>query len=86
MTRPEGNPETQRPTRRRPDEVVCDAGRRHRRSSPVFDELTRQRTKEIIARYPQSRSALLPLLHLVQSVQGYVSQDGIRVLRRGSWS
>jgi len=42
-----------------------------------FDELTRQRTKEIISRYPQSRSALLPLLHLVQSVEGYVSQDGI---------
>ncbi len=32
---------------------------------------------EIIARYPQSRSALLPLLHLVQSVEGYVSPDGI---------
>jgi NADH-quinone oxidoreductase subunit E len=45
---------------------------------PVFDELTRQRTKEIIARYPQSRSALLPLLHLVQSVQNHVSQEGIR--------
>ena len=47
-------------------------------TEPVFDELTRQRAKEIIARYPQSRSALLPMLHLVQSVQGYVSQDGIR--------
>ena len=46
--------------------------------SPRFDELTRQRTKEIVARYPQSRSALLPLLHLVQSVEGYVSRDGIR--------
>nr|WP_051232374.1 NADH-quinone oxidoreductase subunit NuoE [Pseudonocardia asaccharolytica] len=44
----------------------------------MFDELTRQRTKEIIARYPQPRSALLPLLHLVQSVEGFVSQDGIR--------
>ncbi len=43
----------------------------------VFDDLTRQRAKEIVARYPQSRSALLPMLHLVQSVQGYVSQDGI---------
>lgn len=43
----------------------------------VFDDLTRQRAREIIARYPQSRSALLPLLHLVQSVQGHVSQDGI---------
>jgi NADH-quinone oxidoreductase subunit E len=32
---------------------------------------------EIIARYPKPRSALLPLLHLVQSEEGYVSQDGI---------
>ena len=46
--------------------------------TPVFDEATRRRTAEIIARYRQSRSALLPLLHLVQSVEGYVSQDGIR--------
>jgi NADH-quinone oxidoreductase subunit E len=43
----------------------------------VFDDTTRQRAAQIIARYPQSRSALLPLLHLVQSVQGYVSQAGI---------
>ena len=33
--------------------------------------------KEIIARYPRSRSALLPLLHLVQSEQGYISQAGV---------
>jgi NADH-quinone oxidoreductase subunit E len=33
--------------------------------------------KEIIARYPRSRSALLPLLHLVQSEEGYVSPAGI---------
>jgi len=44
----------------------------------IFDEVTRQRSKEIIAQYPQSRSALLPLLHLVQSVEGFVSPDGIR--------
>ncbi len=31
----------------------------------------------VIARYPQARSALLPLLHLVQSVDGYVSGRGI---------
>ena len=31
----------------------------------------------IIGRYPRSRSALLPLLHLVQSQEGYVSEDGI---------
>jgi NADH-quinone oxidoreductase subunit E len=31
----------------------------------------------ILARYPEPRSGLLPLLHLVQSVDGYVSRDGI---------
>jgi len=43
----------------------------------VFDELKHGRAEEIIARYPVSRSALLPLLHLVQSVEGFVSQPGI---------
>ncbi|WP_347350525.1 NADH-quinone oxidoreductase subunit NuoE [Intrasporangium sp.] len=33
----------------------------------------------IIARYPVARSALLPLLHLVQSVDGYVTGRGIRL-------
>jgi len=32
---------------------------------------------QIIARYPRPRSALLPVLHLVQSEEGYVSEDGI---------
>src|SRR5215470_7052294 len=35
------------------------------------------RAAEIIARYPKARSALLPLLHLVQASEGYVSDDGI---------
>lgn len=42
-----------------------------------FSEQTRDKAREIISRYPQSRSALLPLLHLVQSEEGYVSADGI---------
>ena len=43
------------------------------------DALTRLRADavEIIGRYPKARSALLPLLHLVQSEEGYVSDDGI---------
>jgi NADH-quinone oxidoreductase subunit E len=32
----------------------------------------------LIARYPESRSALLPMLHLVQSVEGHVSQAGVQ--------
>ena len=43
---------------------------------PLTDD-TRAECREIIARYPQPRSALLPMLHLVQSVQGYVSPEGI---------
>ncbi|MHA7959485.1 NADH-quinone oxidoreductase subunit NuoE [Streptomyces sp. L500] len=33
---------------------------------------------EVIARYPDSRSALLPLLHLVQAEDGHVTRTGIR--------
>jgi len=36
----------------------------------------------IIARYPVARSALLPMLHLVQSEEGYVSQLGIELCAR----
>jgi NADH-quinone oxidoreductase subunit E len=45
---------------------------------PFSEELS-LRAKEIIARFPagKSRSALLPLLHLVQSEEGYVSAEGI---------
>src|SRR3954452_6487434 len=45
----------------------------------VFSEVIRDQARQIMARYPEgrSRSALLPMLHLVQSVQGYVSPDGI---------
>jgi NADH-quinone oxidoreductase subunit E len=42
-------------------------------------EETRAAAQEIIARYPEgrSRSALLPMLHLVQAEQGYVTPAGI---------
>jgi NADH-quinone oxidoreductase subunit E len=40
----------------------------------VVDEL-----RMIAARYPQARSALLPMLHLVQSVEGRVTPAGIEV-------
>ncbi|MEP7180490.1 MAG: NADH-quinone oxidoreductase subunit NuoE [Pseudonocardiales bacterium] len=67
----------------------ADAGRENFRTSviqlerpgdpSVFGEQTRLEAAQIIARYPagHSRSALLPLLHLVQSEQGYVTADGI---------
>ena len=37
----------------------------------------REQARELIARYPKPRSALLPMLHLVQAEEGYVTPDGI---------
>jgi NADH-quinone oxidoreductase subunit E len=31
----------------------------------------------IVARYPRKRSAIMPLLHYVQAISGYVTNDGI---------
>src|SRR5690625_5249483 len=42
----------------------------------VFESMKAD-AQDIIARYPESRSALLPMLHLVQSIDGYVSANGI---------
>jgi NADH-quinone oxidoreductase E subunit len=44
---------------------------------PPLTQQTRLEAREIIARYPVPRSALLPMLHLVQSVQGYVTPEGV---------
>jgi NADH-quinone oxidoreductase subunit E len=43
----------------------------------VYDRLAAD-AREIIGRYPDSRSALLPMLHLVQSEEGYVTGTGMR--------
>ena len=41
-------------------------------------ETTIDEMRQLAARYPQARSALLPMLHLVQSVDGRVSPAGIQ--------
>ena len=43
----------------------------------MLSDETRQSALELIARYPKPRSALLPMLHLVQSDEGYVTPEGI---------
>ncbi|WP_036555477.1 NADH-quinone oxidoreductase subunit NuoE [Nocardioides insulae] len=43
----------------------------------ALDEDTYAELREIGARYPQARSGLLPMLHLVQSVEGKVTPEGI---------
>lgn len=47
--------------------------------SSNIDEQTIAELHELARRYPQPRSALLPMLHLVQSVDGRVSPRGIEV-------
>ena len=34
--------------------------------------------REIIARYPKKKSALIPLVHLSQEQNGYVTEDAMR--------
>jgi NADH-quinone oxidoreductase subunit E len=43
----------------------------------ALGETTMAELREIAARYPQARSGLLPMLHLVQSVEGRVTSAGI---------
>lgn len=44
-----------------------------------IDESTIDEMRQIIARYPEPRSALLPMLHLVQSVDGKISDAGVKI-------
>ncbi|WP_409489909.1 NADH-quinone oxidoreductase subunit NuoE [Amycolatopsis sp. cmx-11-12] len=60
-----------------PDPAEAEGVLENAKLEDIFDADTYARAQNLISRYPQSRSALLPLLHLVQSVQGYVSQEGI---------
>jgi NADH-quinone oxidoreductase subunit E len=50
--------------------------------APAYPDDVRERlerdAREIIARYPDSRSALLPLLHLVQAEEGHVTRTGMQ--------
>ncbi|WP_150133678.1 NADH-quinone oxidoreductase subunit NuoE [Streptomyces hyaluromycini] len=49
--------------------------------APAYPDDVRARletdARDIIARYPDSRSALLPLLHLVQAEEGHVTRTGM---------
>ncbi|MBO0813159.1 MAG: NADH-quinone oxidoreductase subunit NuoE [Microlunatus sp.] len=46
----------------------------------AIDEKTLDELRQIAARYPQSRSAIQPMLHLVQSVENRVTPAGIEAI------
>lgn len=41
-------------------------------------ETCREEIEQILSRYPEKRSAMLPLLHLAQREEGYVSEGAMR--------
>jgi NADH-quinone oxidoreductase subunit E len=43
----------------------------------AFSDDNLQRAREIIAQYPSARSAVLPLLHLAQEQDGWVTEDAL---------
>jgi len=46
----------------------------------VFEGTTLEEARAIVARYPEGRerSAMMPLLYLAQSAEGFLSRDGLR--------
>lgn len=46
-------------------------------SDELLTDKTVEELRELMARYPEPRSALLPMLHLVQSAQGRVTTEAI---------
>ena len=67
-------------TRPRPGTSPCPRRREEPYAADVLAQLYAD-AEQVVARYPQKRSALLPLLHLVQSVDGYITGRH-RLLRR----
>ena len=49
-------------------------------STETFTEVELAVMDTIIARYPKSRSAIMPLLHYVQSLDGFVTPRGIETI------
>jgi len=47
-------------------------------TATAITEQTMAELRELASRYPQTRSALVPMLHLVQSVDGRISPAGIK--------
>lgn len=43
----------------------------------MISEDVKARMREIVTRYPQARSAMLPCLHLAQEAEGYITPEGM---------
>ncbi len=45
---------------------------------PIFDDDDRRTAEALMARYPDARSAMVPLLYLIQSKVGWIPKQGMR--------
>lgn len=46
----------------------------------MISEETKQRMRNLAARYPVARSAVMPALYLAQQEEGYITQEGLRTV------
>jgi NADH-quinone oxidoreductase subunit E len=48
----------------------------------LWSEATQERAREIISRYPERRSAVMPLLYLAMAEEGFLSKQGMEEVAR----
>jgi NADH-quinone oxidoreductase E subunit len=46
----------------------------------MISEQSKQRMRDLAAKYPVARSAILPALHIVQQAEGYITPEGLQVV------
>ncbi len=46
----------------------------------MISEQARQRMRDLAARYPVARSAVMPALHIAQQEEGYITKEGLQAV------
>jgi NADH-quinone oxidoreductase E subunit len=46
----------------------------------MISEATKQRMRDVVARYPMARSAMLPALHIAQEEEGFITEAAINAV------
>jgi NADH-quinone oxidoreductase E subunit len=46
----------------------------------MISEQTKQRMRDLAARYPAARSAVMPALHIAQQEEGYITAEGLQAI------
>ncbi len=46
----------------------------------MISEQAKQRMRDLAARYPVARSAVMPALHIAQQEEGYITQDALQAV------